>query len=593
MQTPINFRIPIESEGLQVNFCKNPVCPNFGRPASVERQPRGINNKALDRDTYVVNGKTGKLEIKCERCGEYPPIKSNLAIREEIERFSDYLTVAQEPSCPKTSCDNNLVGISTPKAYISYGTTRSGSQRYRCQLCNKTFAVSYNPTFHQKLPEVNVLVFRLLVNKMPLNRICETANITMDTLYRKIEFIHKQCLAFAATHERRIPEMDISRLYLSVDCQDHIVNWGRAGDKRNIKLSALGTADNKTSYVFGIHVNYDPDIDANKVERDAEQIGDNDLRLPFRRYARVWLKIDYDDALEKNPSLRAQKRRLRDSIEDGYAEAIKRDDVESADIQTVETSLPYKGMLVHSDYTLYGHFFFFRKLFANVGKVRFYLDQESGIRAACLSAFWVEVLAKRCDAFYVRVKKEQTINQKRRLLAENKRALADFRASSASYEPLTDYDLRHIVVMDRLRDLVDIGKWHDRWLFYPFPDMGEPEKAICWLTNLYDRAYDDDHLAHLYSKATLHGIDRFFMQVRRRLSLLERPISSANSEGRKWYGYSPYNPAMVGKLLDIFRVYYNFVEVGKDKKTPAMRLGLAEGIVTVTDILLMASYPVG
>jgi hypothetical protein len=45
---------------------------------------------------------------------------------------------------------------------------------------------------------------------------------------------------------------------------------------------------------------------------------------------------------------------------------------------------------------------------------------------------------------------------------------------------------------------------------------------------------------------------------------------------------------MVGKLLDIFRVYYNFVEVGKDKKTPAMRLGLAEGFVTVADNLLMA-----
>jgi len=37
----------------------------------------------------------------------------------------------------------------------------------------------------------------------------------------------------------------------------------------------------------------------------------------------------------------------------------------------------------------------------------------------------------------------------------------------------------------------------------------------------------------------------------------------------------PYKPAMVGKLLDIFRVFYNFVEVGRDKQTPAMRLGLA------------------
>src|SRR5512136_340377 len=77
------------------------------------------------------------------------------------------------------------------------------------------------------------------------------------------------------------------------------------------------------------------------------------------------------------------------------------------------------------------------------------------------------------------------------------------------------------------------------------------------------QGYDEDHLAWLYNKASLHAIDRFFMQVRRRLSLLERPISSSASLGRSWFGYGPYKPVVVGKLLHIFRVFYNFVEVGK------------------------------
>jgi len=42
---------------------------------------------------------------------------------------------------------------------------------------------------------------------------------------------------------------------------------------------------------------------------------------------------------------------------------------------------------------------------------------------------------------------------------------------------------------------------------------------------------------------------------------------------------------MVGKLLDIFRVFYNFVEVEKNKQTPAMRLGLAKGKITIEDII--------
>jgi hypothetical protein len=42
---------------------------------------------------------------------------------------------------------------------------------------------------------------------------------------------------------------------------------------------------------------------------------------------------------------------------------------------------------------------------------------------------------------------------------------------------------------------------------------------------------------------------------------------------------------MVGKLLDIFRVFYNFVEVGRNKQTPAMRLGLVKRKITVENII--------
>ena len=72
----------------------------------------------------------------------------------------------------------------------------------------------------------------------------------------------------------------------------------------------------------------------------------------------------------------------------------------------------------------------------------------------------------------------------------------------------------------------------------------------------------------LYNKASLHAIDRFFIQVRRRLSLLERPVSSSASLGRRWFGYGPYKP-----------------EGGRNKQIPAMRLGLAKGKITVEDIV--------
>jgi hypothetical protein len=59
--------------------------------------------------------------------------------------------------------------------------------------------------------------------------------------------------------------------------------------------------------------------------------------------------------------------------------------------------------------------------------------------------------------------------------------------------------------------MVNIGKWQDRWVEHPFPNMGEPKKAMCYLTDI--QGYDQDHLAWLYNKASLHAINRFFMQV--------------------------------------------------------------------------------
>lgn len=75
------------------------------------------------------------------------------------------------------------------------------------------------------------------------------------------------------------------------------------------------------------------------------------------------------------------------------------------------------------------------------------------------------------------------------------------------------------------------------------------------------------------------------MQVRRRLSILERPIATASSGSRIWHGYSAYNPETIVKMLGIFRVFYNYCLAGQDKKTPAMRLGLAKGKVSLEDII--------
>jgi hypothetical protein len=406
--------------------------------------------------------------------------------------------------------------------------------------------------------------------------------ITMSTLYRKIDFIDHQCIAFAAERERNLPTMPLTRLYIGVDRQDYMINWSDADDRRNIIFRAVGSADNTTGYVLGLHLNFDPLMDPDLIEMDAIASGDYEVKPAYRRYARLWLRRDYLEAIKKARAQRfgTHTESLRDSIAGTYRDAENRDDVEVFESLDDDLALPKDGMQVRGEYTMYGHFFFLRRLLDNTEKVRFFLDQDSAFRAACLSAFSERIKEGRCDAFYVRINSEATIDKKRQILADNRRHME---AMKQQYPDLKDWQVKLLMIKEKMAQMVNIGTWQDRWVEHPFPNMGEPDKAMCYLTDI--QGYDEDHLAWLYNKASLHAIDRFFMQVRRRLSLLERPISSSASPGRRWFGYGPYKPVIVGKLLGIFRVFYNFVEVGKNKQTPAMRLGLAKGKVTVEDIV--------
>ena len=62
-------------------------------------------------------------------------------------------------------------------------------------------------------------------------------------------------------------------------------------------------------------------------------------------------------------------------------------------------------------------------------------------------------------------------------------------------------------------------------------------------------------------------------------------VPIASSDLRLWFGKNAYNPAVLVKLLEMFRTYFNYGEVGQDKNTPAMRMGLARGPVAPEDVL--------
>lgn len=576
-------RSPASYGGIQVNFCKSPVCTNFGVTIAEK-----LKANSETPNPYRLSGAGRNFPVaKCNACGESFPLKSNKGVFEELSRMLAALEPPNPASCPVADCSNHRIPVSAGKQFYSaYGLTRSGSQRYLCKgsvdghVCGKTFAVATKSTLRQRLTHKNKMIFAALMNKVPLRRVAELVGVSGQTVYDKIDFLHRQCVAFSRSREALIREKEFERLYLSVDRQEYLTNWIRRADKRNTVVAAVTTADNASGYVFASHLNFDPSLDPAAVEEDAQQAGDDSLPFPYRKYARLWMEADYIAAMAATARSRSSGN-LEKDIEIAYAHSEQRQDVESPDQPELSEKLPEQGMQVHAEYTLYAHFMYLHRLFGKVGKIRFFLDQDSGIRAACLAAFQDEIRNRTADAFYVRISKTMTVDEKRKLKRQSDKAVAKTMAEN----PGIDRHQAILILMgQRIEAAQSMGRWKDRWVIHPISTMNEPEKALCHLTDFGD--YDPDHAAALYNKASLHGVDSFFNRVRRRVAMLERGIKSQSNAGRVWYGYAPYNPVQVQKLLDIFRTAHNYVLLSpKDKKSPAMRLGLAKGTVSFEDII--------
>ncbi|MDP1522107.1 MAG: hypothetical protein Q8M10_03045 [Methylotenera sp.] len=598
-------RIPPESShifsdgtsfSIQITHCKNPNCANFG---IIPKSKSIRGRKAEANDTYQISGiAPGESALACKLCGKYTTIKSNAGIAEELARLSEPLAKKQPVRCPDMSCINSKQGWGVGSdRYTGYGKTKSGNQRYKCKSCAKIFAVKASSTDRQKKTEVNRKLFEELVNKTPFSRIVHKLGISWSTFYGKIDFLHRQCVAFAGHREAKFKTLKLKRLYLSTDRQDYTINWLDRSFRKNVILHGIGTADNTTGYVFGMHVNYDSEMD--KLATEANALVEDDYSKPqaFRKYARVWLVKDYEKALlRSDKSTSAKTKNMAEVIRVAQAEA---DEIEilKSDQPEEYTTLPATGLQIHAEYTMFGHFFYLKKLIGHVEKLRFYLDRDSGIESAFMAAFIKEVKNHSADAFYVKIAKNL-------FKFEKMNAVTALRRVTTAYQKeheVDEWTALMSLMLNNLNDPHKVTGSKEFWYSSPLISMTEPEKELTCLTNdgRFDFLIEDtdteaeraiklenkNHFARLLMKGTLHGIDRFFMQIRRMLSPLERPIGSASSVGRSWYGYAPYNPSLVQKLLDIYRTYYNYCKVGKDGKTPAIRLGVAKAVVTLEDII--------
>ena len=74
--TPETPRVPPAASGIDVNFCRNPKCSNFGVPIpQAAKKGRGASNPY----TVVANGRNIPA-ARCNACGENITLKSNSGV---------------------------------------------------------------------------------------------------------------------------------------------------------------------------------------------------------------------------------------------------------------------------------------------------------------------------------------------------------------------------------------------------------------------------------------------------------------------------------------------------------------------------------
>ena len=573
-------RIPLEFNGIQVNHCRNPLCENFGVPAQLyttRGRPRKDGVRIVD--SYIIQAQRKNIpQLKCLKCGKSVTIKSNQAIFEELTRIS---TTPIFDACTNKSCKNTTISIKESSHYQKFGKTASGYKRYRCKECGKVFSVG-NPRKQQKKSYANKQLFLEIVNRSPVRCMQETVGVSATTLYRKIDWLYNKCLHFLECREQRLSSLPLPIMNISIDRQEYSTNWIDKKLKNNVNFQGIAAAENKSGYILGMFTNYDPSMNHEELEQLVAMINDNIKKPPFRRYARFWSAQDYNERIRNKYGVSAggvtTASELYETIAEKYYVETLKEDPDSIESLGSRVQLPHKGLQVHAEYTMQAFLFYLKNRLQNVRHINFYLDQESGIRSAFSAAFADRINARSCDAFFVQIAKALSDPERRKHVAH----AAKIRKMLKKYYPKkSDKEIAILAAKRNFSLMRMVG--NDLWWTHPVPFKGEALKLVCRLTppSNYE---SEEQAAWKYLGGTLRGVDSYFNAVRRKVHPLERGIHTASGSDGVWHGYSPYDPAMIQKYLTIHRVYYNYVKKRK-KQTPAMKLGLAKGPVSVEDIL--------
>jgi transposase-like protein len=603
---PITINYGAKRQSIQYNFCTDTFCPNYGQPIKVVG--KATMGKSIKSYKLVKASKSnGKPAIQCNimsHAGTTSPmlthtstLLSNWGIANEIRRLKTLEALTpqiDEYIFHKVGCTNTSSPYENSKSFIKKGKNASGSQKYECKVCGKRTSVKLNTVrnfgFNQKRDEVMLPVFRDILFKMPITKICERNHIAPVTFYRKLERIYQRCLEFNERHEKKLKSIEFDDLYLNIDSFVYNLNNIRRrneggtikdGYEKTETKDALtymtATVEIKSNYVFRSDLSYSSDTDQELIESDTLKYH-CDHTYPYLRKNQHVRKYTY----APQPPSTHDKQTYGEYLDKYNEFETRKKFVEGLHINRSYTTLAQHDILRNN---------------LSFNRVIFVTDKDASTQSAIFRVYKDdfqndEAVYLTCDYMKesdYRVTWAEAQKQRRKLDSWAKKVGLDeeylFDQSEAMILNTIEYlDFYKMTPVGKLT----LPKRSPIKVYHPLPSNDEGNRII--ELQSYNPTISKEDLAVIMNNVTIRPINNFFQELRRDNNLLERPLVSARGSG-KTYIYANYNPKYAHMLIQIYRTYYNFIQersyYDKKKMTPAQRIGIVKRKYIYEDIIYM------
>lgn len=587
---------------IQFNTCTNPFCKWCGLPQekfNIKGKPSRykLDSSVSSERVYKCNpdpiNPNSGITLNCRSVA-----LSNWSIAEEISRLirnDSTVEIEENYVFHRDECGVfHLTPFEKPELFYKRGKSKGNSQRYQCRLCKKYTSLlpkrEKNSRYKQKRNDILPTFTRLLLNKTPISRACEILEIGRSTYYHKLEWVYRCCLEFLERQKTKpLKQTKFKELWLNSDKMVYYLNnvrkKGHGGktydiEDLNFQTNIIISAENFTRYVFRADVAYDWDVTFSDIENDTITLKEDHLN-EFSRKNACFGKYSY---MPQEPSKNDEQ-----SMDDYYHE-----------MKQIEKRQKYiDGLHTNITYTSIAHFWLIKELL-NADEWRFITDDDSSLKTSIIRVFSKEI--KLSDAHYFICQTDKTKSRKEAIqeYEEAKEELLEWGyMNDIVSKSLNTLALRYLSLKfqnhqfhKQINDGNKIYNVHGHNpIEHPLATKDRGKHIVDCITDL--SSYEPGQIAKMVMYVNDNAINSFIQLVKRRLSVLERPLTTARGDGKS-YIYANFNPKYAQMAITILRTYYNFClpfrsrKFGKIiKETPAQRLEIANKQYTIEDILYM------